>query len=467
MTICAFCVLFTSCSRIKAPAPARTLLDSTLVVPVSTLNVPVYYLMADLEELANEKVGTNPHEVRMAINPKGDSLFLTINKFQPISVTYDGMRSLTLRIPLEVSGLFHGKVAGIKIKNKTPVHAKIAMTLTSAIYMDKDWNLKTKTHIDRVEWVEEPKLNVAGVKVNLRPPMEKALDKHKEDIIAKLDGSVGGLVKLGPSIEKIWFDLQKPISINRKVIPVWLKTEGKNMNLRGVRSSKDTLAVEVGLETSIESILDSAAAMHPPVPLPDFKQKEDLDPGVHAFVKATIPFDVVNRVIQQVTDTMKFTYGDHQVRVRQSEVYGTTDGIAVMLSLAGDVQADVYLRGSIGYDTAAHQLRITDFAFDINSEASLVQAADWMTHDKIIERIQPYLTLPMDNTFRVVPSLMTRGIEKGKLGRKIDVTWSKFEVSLYTHLVTRRDIQVILEVNGKAEVKLEKGLLDKKKNPVP
>jgi hypothetical protein len=170
-------------------------------------------------------------------------------------------------------------------------------------------------------------------------------------------------------------------------------------------------------------------------------------------------------VIGQVTDTMTIKYGDHRVRIRSSEIYGTGQGIALGLSLAGDIKADVFLRGDIGFDSIQNQLVVTNFMFDINSEQSLIQAADWFTHGTLIDRIQPYLSLPMDNTFRVVPTLMTKGIEKGKLGRKIDVTWSKFDVRVHNTLVTNKDIQVILQVDGKAEVKLEKGLLDKKKKP--
>lgn len=456
--------LFTlGCSRVKPPAPPRTAVDSVLTVPVSTLNVPVYYVIADVEALANEKIGSEPREARVAINKKGDSLFLTITRYQPVSITYDGKRSLTCRVPIDIKGFFRAKKLGVTVKNKTPVHARMILTVGTKVWLDRSWNLKTQTTLMPIEWVEEPKLNIAGVKVNLRPPMESALEKHQADIIAKVDGSVGGLVKLGPSIEKVWLDLQRPISINRKVVPIWLKTMGKNMSGRLVQSSKDTIAAEVSLETSIESVLDSASNAQPGTPLPPFHRTDSLNPGVHAYVKATIPFDVINRVIRQVTDTMTIRYGSHNVRIRSSEVYGTPHGIAVGLSLAGDVRADVYLTGDVGFDSVTNQLRVTNFVFDINSEQSLVKAADWLTHGTLIDRIQPYLTLPMDNTFRVVPTLMTKGIEKGKLGRKIDVNWSRFQVRIYRHLVTQKDIQVILEVNGKAEVKLEKGLLDKKK----
>jgi len=461
--ILAIASLIFACNRIKAPAPTRTTLDSTLTAPVSTLNVPVCYLIADIEALANEKIGSEPRDARVAINKNGDSLFLTITRYEPVRILYDGKRSLTCRVPVDIKGFLRAKKLGITVKNKTPVHARLALTVTTKVWLDKTWSLKTDTKLDKVEWIEEPKLNVAGVKVNLRPPMESALEKHQEDILNKIDGSVGTLVKLRPSIEKVWLDLQRPISINRKIVPVWLKTVGKNMSGRMVQSSKDTIAVEVSLETNIESVLDSASNAMSATPLPPFHRTDSLNPGVHAFVKATIPFDVVNRVVRQVTDTMTFQYGSHRVRIKSSEIYGTQEGIAVGLSLTGDVQAEIYLRGDIGFDSTTNQLRITNFVFDINSEQSLIQAADWFTHGTIIDRLQPYLTLPMKTTFGAVPRLMSGGIEKGKLGRKIDVNWSSFDVRIYSHIVTRKDIQVILEVNGKAAVRLEKGLLDKKK----
>lgn len=456
-------VLFAACSKVKAPAPPRATLDSVLTVPVSTLKVPVYYVIQDVEDVVNEKIGKQSREARVAINPKGDSLFLTIQRFEPVTIQYNGHRTLSFRIPLDVNGFFRAKKLGIKIQNSTPIHARMALHVSTQIGLDPSWNLKTRTTLHRIEWMAEPRLNIAGVKVNLRPPIDRALENHKADILAKIDGSLGGLVKLGPSIEKVWLDLQKPIRINHKVVPVWLKTQGRNMSGRLMQSSKDTLAVEVTLETTIESILDSASHADLKTPLPKFHRTDSLNPGVRAFVKATIPFEEVNRVVGQITDTMTFRFSDRKVKIRSSEVYGTPDGIAVGLSLAGDVRGEVYLRGNIGFDSLKNQLVVSDFSFDVASEQSLVQAADWFTHGMIIERIAPYLTLPMDNTFRVVPALITKGIEKGKLGRKIDVHWSAFDVRIQQHLVTRENIQVILLVTGKADVKLEKGLLDKKK----
>ena len=71
----------------------------------------------------------------------------------------------------------------------------------------------------------------------------------------------------------------------------------------------------------------------------------------------------------------------------------TDDGIAIRLSMAGDLKADLYMRGSIGFDTLEKKLLIENFGFDVNTEESLVNAADWFGHDAIIDRLKPYMTL--------------------------------------------------------------------------
>jgi hypothetical protein len=150
--------------------------------------------------------------------------------------------------------------------------------------------------------------------------------------------------------------------------------------------------------------------------------------------------------------------------VKSAEVYGTDDnGIAIRLSMRGDVKADVYLRGTIGFDSLEKKLIIDNFGFDVASEQSLLSAADWLAHDVIIERLKPYLTLSIEEIFDIIPTLINRGVEKGNLGKKINIHFSEFDMNIYQYLVTRDNIQIIVKVDGRADVELQKGLFDKKK----
>ena len=54
------CVLilmaFSSCQRVKPKPPIATSLDSTLVIPLSTINIPINYEVAKLQEMVNAKI---------------------------------------------------------------------------------------------------------------------------------------------------------------------------------------------------------------------------------------------------------------------------------------------------------------------------------------------------------------------------------------------------------------------------
>lgn len=69
------------------------------------------------------------------------------------------------------------------------------------------------------------------------------------------------------------------------------------------------------------------------------------------YMLGTIPFTLLNDVVHQVTDTMKFRFQGHEVTIHSSEVFGTADGLAIKLHLRGDVRAAVFLNGTVGFDT--------------------------------------------------------------------------------------------------------------------
>jgi hypothetical protein len=180
-------------------------------------------------------------------------------------------------------------------------------------------------------------------------------------------------------------------------------------------------------------------------------------------VLATVPFEHVNKVLTQVTDTMKFDFGSRSVTVKEAQMFGTDKGIAIKVGLQGDLTADLFVTGSIGYDSATQTVALKDFVFDIKSESTLVGAADWLAHDVIIDRISPYLSLPVGNIFAMMPTLITKGIEKGKIGRKIEVRFSELDVDIKEYLITKDNLQIILSAQGGADVQLQKGLFEKKK----
>jgi hypothetical protein len=230
-----------------------------------------------------------------------------------------------------------------------------------------------------------------------------------------------------------------------------------------VGQSKDTLTVRINLKAKLQTLLDTTHLSKSVIPLGKQDSKRKTDAGLNAYLLVTIPFKDINKMIEQVTDTIRFKFEGHQVHIKNGEIYGTNDGLAMRIDLAGDVKARLYLAGKLGYDTASRSLVLTNFGFDVNSEQSLVNAADWFSHEEIISRVQPLLTLSVGKSIEALPSLIFRGVEKGKLGEKIDVNFTSFNAGLYHHLITKDNIQVIIHATGQADVQLQKGLFTRKR----
>src|SRR3954469_25431333 len=89
-----------SCNRVEPEAPAHLKLDSALTLPVSELSVPVYYPVQDLEDMVNEKLGAKIIEANVANNDKEDSLMLTVSRFKPVTISYDGDRGIQYTVPI-------------------------------------------------------------------------------------------------------------------------------------------------------------------------------------------------------------------------------------------------------------------------------------------------------------------------------------------------------------------------------
>lgn len=458
---------FIGCRNIEAPGPVRTRLDSTLVEPTSQLNVPVFYPIQELEKLLNDKLENKIIEAPIALNQKSDSLFLTISKFTTVSLDYDGDHTFTYQLPLQITGVVRGKILGVGIKNKTPVETKVLVTLRSELSIDERWHLVTKTSIRKVEWIEQPQFHIAGLSFNLRSPIEKMLFKNEDKITYELDKAIAGVIKIEKSIDKLWTDLQKPIAINKRIQPVWLKADPISMSERIMGQSTDTLTIELSLKTKLHTLLDTSNQAKSIIPFGKQEPNKQHSTGLDAYLLATVPFKNLNQMIKQVTDTMTFNFQGHEVQIKHSELYGTPDGLAVRIDLVGDVKARLYLTGKLGYDSLLRNLVLTDFGFDVNSEQSLVQMADWFSHDEIIHRVQPYLSLSVGSSIEALPSLIFQGVEKGKLGEKIEVYFSNFDATLHSHLITEKNIQVIIHVTGRADIQLQRKLFVQKKMTSP
>src|SRR5262245_51639795 len=103
-------LMLTACKNVSAPAPERLQLDSALAIPVSELHVPIYFPVKELEDMANEKLQDRIIQAHVSIGKNDDSLHLSISRFRPLTLKYDGDHGITYSLPIQIDGFIDSKV---------------------------------------------------------------------------------------------------------------------------------------------------------------------------------------------------------------------------------------------------------------------------------------------------------------------------------------------------------------------
>jgi hypothetical protein len=450
------------CIRVKPTPPPHLASREQLSVPPSHLVFPVAFDFTTIEKLVNEKLkGTFLHQT-IALDAKGDSLRLEISRTEHIRLWWRD-KKVRGQFPLRIAGWATVKKAGITIRNAKPVSTDVIIHIESFTRIGPDWNLDFNTKITQIEWRSDPRLQVGPVWINLRKPIEKVVDSKKQELAAKLDGELKKVVPLPQIIGDLWQKMQQPILINRKKIPVYLVYQPEDITAKILSTTKtNVLEVRVAtrgmLSTSFSAVPDFVA-----IALPAKKDTESTSDSLHLHLRARIPFAKINEVMGPEVVKKPLRYEGYEAIIKKAEVYATQNNrLAVAVDVRGDVHGSVYLTGNVAYDTAREQIRVTDFGFDVHSEEMLVQSANWLLHDYVIDMFKDKLQVDVGPVWRQLPALISAGIEKGKSGQKINLLIDSLAVRPGQFLVNQDEIQMVFEATGKARLELEDRIFAKK-----
>lgn len=454
-------VVLVSCDRVKPEPPAPTQSVEQLDLPLSTLVIPVQYHIDSLEATINQKIQGTFLRHWITVNDKGDSLYLEASRSGRIQIAWR-RQTLYYAFPVHVSGKFIKRVAGLRVKNAEPVSTEMILHMATKISIAPDWNLKPSSQLQRIEWIKDPTLKIALLRINLRKKVEQAVTDRQDDLVRTLDVVLQEKLATRTVIAKLWDDIQKPIRVNKKEMQVWLKPEARDLRAKLTQDGK-LITLSVELNAYIRTVLEGDPMPPSNTKLPPFRPRLSAYDSMHLFVLATIPFDRANELLNRELKDFKIESQGYTTTIKALELYGTDDGLAVMVRLKGDVSGNVYLQGLPAYDTAQHLFTVKDFRFTVDSENALLNSADWLLHDDAVSYISSKLRADPSPLIAQLPMVIEQAIERGKSGQKIDVAVNRLAVRPGKILVTRNNIQVILEARGAATIGLQKSVFAAKR----
>ena len=449
-----------SCKQVKPVPPEESALDTVLQPPISVLYVPVQYKVSGFENLINDKLQGTFVKKWLTLNEKGDSLHLEVSKMRRITLRRVG-RTLFIVVPLKISGKVKVKVAGVKIKNETPVEAEINIHLATTLHMDTSWDIVSDSKLQRLEWLKEPKLKVAFVKVNLRGPIEKMLQDKQSQVIGRADAALKDLINTSKVAADLWRDIQKPVSINKKGVEVWLKPYGVDLKGMLQETEPDLISLLFELKTYTHIYFEGDSIPPSNTVLPPFKRIVATSDSLNIFVHSLLRFDMINGVLNKELVDKKLSAKGFSTTITKVRMYGTPTGLAIELKVNGDVDGTLYVKGTPAYDSITTTFSLRNFDFDLSSENSLLSSADWLLHSQVLDLVSEKLNLNVTPLASQLPRIIFQAIEKGKTGEKIDFKVDTLVLYPQKILTTKDNLQLLVLARGRASVVLDERLFNK------
>ena len=422
LTIVCMALLFSSCKTMQIEKPKESYLPSNIAPALSELPLQVELDVKKLELAINKKMNGVIFEGN---NISGKDLSVKISKAQNFTFTINN-NVIEYRVPLKIWSRFAWKVEkfGITVGDYYEATGIIALTYKTTISIDKNWKLVSKTSSSGYEWIEAPKMNMAGISVPVAPIANIALSQCDQLISTQIDKSLAEAVDLKKYISQAWSEAQKPRQVSAEN-DLWLRITPKDVYVSPFTTTGNKLNLAVALYAQIESFMGTKPATNSQVALPVFKQ---INRPAHQFnlnIGADITFDKISEMAKKHLINKTFTEGKKTITITDLSIFGS-DGKAVFVAdVIGSLKGRIYFTGNMVYNSTKMAVEITDPTFELKTQNTLLKSASWLLHGVILKQITPYLTYPVkDNLEKLktdVNSMMSNvsimdGISlKGKL----------------------------------------------------
>lgn len=431
-----------ACKTTQPVRPMEEYLKYELEEKPSALNIPVKINIQELEKSLN---GQLPDPLyKDSLTTDGDNMAITARKAENIKLGLDS-QMVTYNIPLDLDIKYD---IGFTTVNAV---GKIALEFKTAFNIEETWDLKTATILENYEWLETPKVKLAGISLPVGFIANIIINRSKEVLTQSIDEQVKANFNFKSVIENTWKMMFSPMLVS-EYYKTWLNIDPLDIGMTPIIMDKDTISSTIIVQSKPKITIGEQPAANTWRPLPLFKYREFKSEDFVLYLSADVTYEEAERLTKEQILGETYTSGKRSVTVEDLELYGKGEQLIVNTRLSGSYSGNIYLAGTPYFNKRRNSIDIRDLDFTLDTKNILFKSAGWLVKSTIKKQIQDNLDFLLDYNLTEIENQIREQLANYPLNDGINLNGSLNQLSIENAYLTPDGMRVIIALNGRLGV---------------
>lgn len=347
-------------------------------------------------------------------------------------------------------GIFKEKIV------EQSVDFEMILHFNSSYEILPDWGLVTQTSLKNIEWIKKPKLEVGLIKIGLTKRVERILESREPELLQLIDNLVAKNVNFKPTISKIWNGIQRPIAIKNKLTTLYLKANPTTVEITDFEPKRTRIVIHLLLNGFFTTKMDTTNWSKNDS-IPDFVYTAQGPRKTELSIISEFSLNELNQIVKQNLLYRQIKVkGIYNVEIKDISLFEKQGRLGLKMKIGGDASGNITMLGVPYYSTNRQSIAVDKFDFSIETNDALLRVAKWIYDDDFKALIQSNLVFPVGDQMARIPDLIVKGIERQKIGDRIDVNIKELLVTPEAISIHSDKILVGIKLEASASMKITK-----------
>lgn len=318
---------------------------------------------------------------------------------------------------------------------------RATLTLESTAELTPEWGLRTRSKVVRLAAYSDSARDRCRLTFLRIDVTERVLASTREALDATLVRFDDAVARwpVRRRFEKIWRDLQKPLTLADSVY----------MTIRPTAAELGAVGERQGIAYANLRLLAAPRITSGPRPevthtaLPPLRRARDVGRGAWVLIDASIRYPVATAMLKKALVGRHIESGRHRVRIRDVKLFGIGGGqVALGVWISGDVRGRVFFTGTPWFDPSERTITVPDLAYDVGTARILVAGYEWLRDVRVRDFLREKARIQDSTVVGPLARLAEHGINRDLPARGTRLSGRIAQAGVVGVRATRADLHV-------------------------